>query len=99
VRSNIVALFLISLVILVGMWLERFVIIITTLHRDFLPSSWGRYEATGWDWATLFGSLGLFFVLLLLFVRFLPMISITEMKELVGHKTAAEVGPRREGSS
>jgi molybdopterin-containing oxidoreductase family membrane subunit len=83
VRLNQWLLFTISLVILVGMWLERFVIVITSLHRDFLPSSWGMYYPTIWDWLTLFGSLGLFFTLLVLFLRFLPMISIAEMRELL----------------
>jgi molybdopterin-containing oxidoreductase family membrane subunit len=83
VRSSPILLFVVSLVILLGMWMERFVIIITTLSRDFLPSSWGWYQATGWDWATLIGALGLFFALFLLFVRFLPMISIAEMRELL----------------
>ena len=65
------------------MWLERFVIIITSLQRDFLPSSWGMYTPTFWDWATLLGSIGLFFALLFLFLRLLPAISMSEMRELV----------------
>jgi molybdopterin-containing oxidoreductase family membrane subunit len=65
------------------MWLERFIIIVTSLHRDFLPSSWGMFYPTFWDWATFFGSIGLFVALLFLFLRFLPMISIFEMRELV----------------
>lgn len=76
-------LFSLSLVISLGMWLERFVIVVTSLHRDYLPSSWDMYYPTAWDWATFVGTLGLFFTLLLLFVRFLPMISIFEMRELV----------------
>jgi len=83
VRSNVLALFLIAIVVNVGMWLERFVIVITSLHRDFLPSSWGMYAPTVWDWGLLLGTLGLFFFLLLLFIRFLPMISIFEMRTLV----------------
>src|SRR5206468_1960333 len=83
VRQSSVALFCVSLVVLLGMWLERFVIVITSLHRDFLPSSWGMYSPTFWDWATLFGSVGLFLSLLFLFVRFLPMISIAEMRALL----------------
>ncbi|MFQ5990250.1 MAG: hydrogenase, partial [Candidatus Methylomirabilales bacterium] len=83
VRSNVPALFVIALIVNVGMWLERFVIVVTSLHRDFLPSSWGMYAGTIWDWATFVGSLGLFFALLFLFVRLLPMISIFEMRELV----------------
>jgi len=87
IRKNVLALFLISLVIQTGMWLERFVIVVTSLHRDFLPSSWGMYYPTFWDWATFIGTIGLFFTLFLLFIRYLPMISIFEMRELV-HKTS-----------
>ena len=65
------------------MWLERFVIIVTSLHRDFLPSSWGMYRGTLWDWATFVGTIGLFLTLFFLFIRFLPMISIFEMRTLV----------------
>jgi molybdopterin-containing oxidoreductase family membrane subunit len=65
------------------MWLERFVIVITSLHRDFLPSSWGNYLPTVWDWATFVGTLGLFLTLVFLFIRFLPMISIFEMRTLL----------------
>jgi len=83
VRSNVVALFAIAMFVNVGMWLERFIIIVTSLHRDFLPSSWGMYHATIWDWGTFFGTLGLFFTLLFLFIRFVPMISIFEMRTLV----------------
>jgi molybdopterin-containing oxidoreductase family membrane subunit len=83
VRANVKALFGVALAVNVGMWLERFVIVVTSLHRDFLPSSWGMYYPTMWDWATFAGTIGLFFALLFLFVRFLPMISIFEMRELV----------------
>ncbi|MBI3896409.1 MAG: polysulfide reductase NrfD [Acidobacteria bacterium] len=90
VRTSVPALFVLALVINVGMWLERFVIVITSLHRDFLPSSWGMYSPTRWDWATLFGSIGLFVALLFLFIRFLPMISIFEMRELVSESPAGD---------
>jgi molybdopterin-containing oxidoreductase family membrane subunit len=83
VRRNLVALFALSLVVNVGMWLERFVIIVTSLHRDFLPSSWGRFSPTFWDWSTYVGTIGLFLTLLLLFLRFLPAISIFEMRTLL----------------
>jgi Ni/Fe-hydrogenase subunit HybB-like protein len=83
VRSNVVALFIVALVVNVGMWLERYIIVVTSLHRDFMPSAWGMYAGTIWDWATLVGSIGLFLALLFLFLRFLPMISIFEMRELV----------------
>jgi Ni/Fe-hydrogenase subunit HybB-like protein len=78
-----VALFVVAMVVHVGMWLERFIIVVTSLHRDFLPSSWGMYSGTTWDWAMYIGTIGLFFALLFLFIRFLPMISIFEMRELV----------------
>jgi molybdopterin-containing oxidoreductase family membrane subunit len=83
VRRNVPLLFLISIVINIGMWLERYVIVITSLHRDFIPAAWNMYHGTFWDYATYFGSFGLFFSLLFLFIRFLPVISITEMRELV----------------
>ncbi len=83
VRNNVAILFVISLVVNVGMWLERFVIVVISLHRDFLPSSWGMYYPTRWDWATYVGTIGLFLTLLFLFIRFLPVISIYEMRSLV----------------
>jgi len=83
VRDSIPALFAISLVVSLGMWLERFVIVVTSLSRDFLPSSWGMYYPTRWDFATFFGSIGLFLTLLFLFIRFLPMISIFEMRTIL----------------
>jgi molybdopterin-containing oxidoreductase family membrane subunit len=83
VRTNVPLLFVIALIVNVGMWLERFVIIVTSLHRDFLPSSWGMYSLTFWDWSMFIGTLGLFLSLLFLFLRFLPMISIFEMRTLL----------------
>jgi len=85
VRTNVAALFVMSLVINLGMWLERFVIVVISLTRDFMPSAWGRFSATFWDYATFAGTLGLFTMLLFLFVRVLPAISIAEMRELVRH--------------
>ena len=87
VRRNTLALFAICLSVLYGMWLERYVIIITSLHRDFLPSSWGDFSGTVWDHMTFYGSIGLFLFLFLLFIRLLPMISMYEVRELV-HETA-----------
>jgi len=81
VRLNVYALFAVSVVINLGMWLERFMIVVTSQHRDFLPSSWGMFYPTLWDLILLFGSIALFFALFLLFVRFLPAISIAEMRE------------------
>jgi Ni/Fe-hydrogenase subunit HybB-like protein len=89
IRRNVAALFVISLIVQAGMWLERFVIVVTSLHRDFMPSSWGMYYPTIWDWATFAGSIGLFLALFFLFIRFLPMISIFEMRGLV-HKVEVE---------
>lgn len=89
-RRNVALLFVISIVVNVGMWLERFIIVVTSLSQDFLPSSWGMYYPTFWDWATLLGSLGLFFSLMFLFVRFLPMISIFEMQELLDETQGEE---------
>ncbi|MGB5295481.1 MAG: NrfD/PsrC family molybdoenzyme membrane anchor subunit [Thermoanaerobaculia bacterium] len=83
VRSSPLLLFLVAMFVNVGMWLERFVIVVTSLHRDFLPSSWGMYSGTVWDWATFVGTIGLFLALLFLFIRFLPMISIFEMRTIV----------------
>ncbi len=83
VRSSVPALFVISLIVNVGMWLERFVIVVTSLHRDFLPSSWGMYYPTRWDYMTFVGTIGLFLTLLYLFIRYLPVISISEMRTLV----------------
>jgi Ni/Fe-hydrogenase subunit HybB-like protein len=83
VRSNLLLLWVISLIVNVGMWLERFVIVITSLHRDFVPSSWGMYTPTKWDWGVYIGTLGLFMTLIFLFVRSLPMISIFEERMLL----------------
>ncbi|HEX8843639.1 MAG TPA: NrfD/PsrC family molybdoenzyme membrane anchor subunit [Pyrinomonadaceae bacterium] len=83
IRSNLLVLWLISIVVGIGMWLERFVIIVTSLHRDFLPSSWGMYSPTMWDWTMFIGTIGLFFSLLFLFIRFLPIISIFEMRTIL----------------
>jgi len=80
IRSNLLIVFILSLFINVGMWFERFVIIVTSLHRDFLPSAWHGYVPTKIEVATLIGSFGLFFTLFLLFVRFLPVIAMGEIK-------------------
>src|SRR6202048_1848468 len=82
-RTSPVWLFLISFVILVGMWLERFVIVVLSLSRDFLTSSWGMYYPTRWDWITYFGTIGMFLTAMFLFVRILPMIFIFEMRTLL----------------
>ncbi|HEX2164424.1 MAG TPA: NrfD/PsrC family molybdoenzyme membrane anchor subunit [Thermoanaerobaculia bacterium] len=82
-RTSIPVLFVASLFINVGMWFERFVIIVTSLHRDFVPSSWDYFVPTLWDALTLVGSFGLFFTLFCLFVRFLPMVAMSELKAVL----------------
>ena len=82
-RSSPFWLFLISLDVLIGMWLERFVIVVVSLHRDFLNSSWGMYYPTRWDWMTYIGTIGMFLALMFLFLRILPAISIFEMRTLL----------------
>ena len=82
-RRNLVFLWLLSIVINVGMWLERYVIIVISLHRDFVPAAWGMFTATIWDYGTYYGTLGFFFALIFLFVRYMPAIAISEMRELV----------------
>ncbi|MBX7158559.1 MAG: polysulfide reductase NrfD [Verrucomicrobiae bacterium] len=86
VRTHLLSLFLVALSVNFGMWLERFVIVIVSLHRDFLPSSWGMYFPSVNDWALLFGSIGLFIALIFLFIRFFPIISMFEMRELLAAK-------------
>jgi molybdopterin-containing oxidoreductase family membrane subunit len=92
VRSNVAALFVIALIVNVGMWLERFVIVVTSLSHDYLPSSWDTYTPTKWDWGLYIGTFGLFLALLFLFIRFLPMISIFEMRTLVPTGETAAAG-------
>ncbi|MFQ5650588.1 MAG: NrfD/PsrC family molybdoenzyme membrane anchor subunit [bacterium] len=83
IQNSVVALFIIAMFVNVGMWLERFVIVVTSLHRDYLPSSWGMYSGTMWDWATYIGTIGLFLTLMFVFLRLVPTISIFEMRTLV----------------
>jgi molybdopterin-containing oxidoreductase family membrane subunit len=83
VRNNPLVLLVMALLINVGMWTERFVIVVTSLHSDFLPSAWGNYLPTIWDVATLLGTIGLFAALLFLFIRVLPAISMFEIRKLL----------------
>jgi Ni/Fe-hydrogenase subunit HybB-like protein len=92
VRATPWLLFCIAIIVNIGMWLERYVIIVVSLHRDFIPSSWGIYAGTVWDWMTYLGTIGLFLTLIILFIRVLPMISIFEMRHLLAHE-------RREGET
>ena len=89
VRATLPAVFVISILVNVGMWFERFVIIVTSLHRDFLPSSWAGYVPTSIEIATLVGSFGLFFTCFLLFVRLVPVIAIAEVKGVLRYGRAA----------
>ncbi|HVM47954.1 MAG TPA: NrfD/PsrC family molybdoenzyme membrane anchor subunit [Candidatus Acidoferrum sp.] len=86
VRTNDIALFFVALSVNAGMWIERFVIVVQSLSHDFVPSSWHRFYPTAWDWATLFGSVGLFLTLQFLFIRYFPMISISESRELIAQR-------------
>ncbi len=97
VRTSPGALWVIGLVVLVGMWLERYVIVLSSLHRDFLPSSWGPFSPTAWDWATFAGTIGLFFALILLFARFLPVVAMSEVRELLPEAHAGGSGANSEG--
>jgi len=85
-RHNLVILFLVCQSVSVGMWFERFVIIPISLHRDYLPSSWGYYTPRPFDYMMFIGTMGQFLFLMFLFIRFLPMISIFEMRELLHHE-------------
>jgi Ni/Fe-hydrogenase subunit HybB-like protein len=91
-RRSVPVLFVVAIIVSIGMWLERFIIVVTSLHRDFLPSSWDMYSPTFWDWATFIGTMGLFLSLLFLFIRFLPMISIFEMRTILPEAEGKEEG-------
>jgi len=83
VRTSPLALWCVAMFVNVGMWLERYVIVVVSLSRDFMPSAWGRYSGTIFDWSFYVGTIGLFLALLFLFIRFMPMISIFEMHTLL----------------
>jgi molybdopterin-containing oxidoreductase family membrane subunit len=85
IRSKLMVVFIVSIFINIGMWFERFVIIVISLHRDFLPSAWRDYVPTQIEIATLIGSFGLFFTCFLLFCRFLPVISMAEVKGVLSY--------------
>jgi len=91
-RTNIAWLFIASLLVNVGMWTERFIIIVTSLHRDYLPSSWGMYAPTWVDWSIFTGTLCFFSLLFLLFLRFVPAVAVTEVKELRHELAHAHAG-------
>ncbi len=91
-RTTPCIMFAIAILVNVGMWFERFVIIVTSLGRDFLPSSWGQFIPTPIDILMLLGSFGLFFTLFLLFFRFLPVVAMAEVKQVLPHKDLADDG-------
>jgi molybdopterin-containing oxidoreductase family membrane subunit len=102
-----VALFIISIFVNIGMWFERFTIVASSLHRDFLPSSWDYYTPTFWDVAAFLGSFGLFFTMFCLFVRFLPIVATAEVKAVMPQsdphfgeeeRVAREASPAQEGA-
>ena len=88
-RRSVWTLFVLSLFVQLGMWLERVMIVVQSMHQDFLPSSWGLFIPTRWDWIILGGSIALFFFLFLSFLRFIPAISISEMRKLVHEEKTA----------
>ncbi|WP_075590329.1 NrfD/PsrC family molybdoenzyme membrane anchor subunit [Labilibacter marinus] len=83
IRRNLAATFVISIFVNIGMWFERFVIIVTSLHRDFLPSSWAMYSPTWVEVGVYIGTFGLFFTMFFLFIRFFPVIAISEIKSVL----------------
>lgn len=83
---------LISISVVVGMWLERYMILVTSLYRDFLVSSWSKFTPTFWDWSTYFGTIGLFLVPFLLAIRFIPMVSIFETEKTLVEEHEARHG-------
>ena len=93
IRRNIISMFIISIFVNIGMWFERYVIIVTSLHRDFLPSNWGMFNMTFYDFGALIGSFGMFFFLFLLYIRTLPPIAIAEIKPVLN------VGREKQGAS
>ncbi|MEP6756726.1 MAG: NrfD/PsrC family molybdoenzyme membrane anchor subunit [Chthonomonadales bacterium] len=103
IRRNVPALFIVSIIVSIGMWLERFVIIPASLHRDFMPSAWGLYTPSVGDMGMFIGTLGMFVFMMFLFVRFVPMISIAEMKELLhreyGHGHGAGQGEEHQAEA
>ena len=94
ITFEVSVLFAMSIIINIGMWFERFVIIVSSLHRDFLPSAWGYFSPTIWDVSCLLGSFGLFFTMFCLFVRFLPMVATSEVKTVL-----PQADPHPEGAS
>ena len=88
-RLNPPVIVMICLGVVVGMWLERYEIVVSSLHQTQLPSAWGHYQGTFWDWSTLLGTVGLFLSGILLSVRFLPIVSMHEMRSLLAERQRA----------
>jgi Ni/Fe-hydrogenase subunit HybB-like protein len=82
IRVSEAMLAIISIAIIIGMWCERFVIVVTSLHRNHIPSEWGNFTPTVWDWATFAGSIGLFLTLFFIMLRLVPIVPLAEMREL-----------------
>ena len=89
IRRSVPALFIIALLTNTGLWLDHYILVVQSLHHDYVPSDWKFYSGTFWDWATLLGSFGLFITLLFLFIRSFPMVSMFEVRKL-SHKSKAE---------
>jgi molybdopterin-containing oxidoreductase family membrane subunit len=83
IRTNLTATFILSIIINIGMWFERFVIIVTSIHRDFLPSSWTMFSPTYVDIGVFMGTIGIFFTLFLLFARYFPVLALNELKTIL----------------
>ena len=90
IRTNIVATFILSIVVNIGMWFERFVIIVTSLHRDYLPSSWAMFSPTIIDVGVYIFTFGLFFTLFFLFAKFFPVINMAEVKSVIKSSSETE---------
>ena len=93
---NVAYLFVLSFIINTGMWFERFVIVVTSLYREYLPSSWGTYRATKWDYMIYVGTLGMFTSLFFLFVRFLPVIPMSEIRMMLPQTKVKPGGAKAE---
>ena len=83
-RRSIPVMFVVSIFVNIGMWFERYVITVTSLHRDFLPANWGIFDMTFYDFGALVGSFGMFFTLFLLYIKTVPAVSIAEVKPVLG---------------
>jgi molybdopterin-containing oxidoreductase family membrane subunit len=97
IRRSVPVMLVIVIFVNVGMWFERFVIVVTSLHRDYLPSSWGMYAPTLYDAGILLGSFGLFFTLVILFTKSLPVVSISEVKAVADGAQPSHHGGENHG--